>query len=192
MLTLQQQFWTTPLCLFHPQQVIPTQLLVQLTSPLPPPVLRVRPPTLRRPFSAAPLEPGRAVHRHPGRLDKLQGTCIPINQIKVRCLTKSDLYSLPSAFLWLGSFTRPSRFFAQRHNLWTSSLYRSRQARRLPVPRARRVVCRRAITQLHGVYENSKATYWSRIFLCNGLVVCGVSRCLGHPSGGVRGWWSHV
>ena len=35
-------------------------------------------------------------------------------------------------------------------------------------------------------------TYWGRIFFCCCLVVFGVSRYLGFPSGGVCGWRGHI
>jgi len=86
------------------------------------------------------LQLGYVVHRGPGQLNQPQGSCISIDQIKVRHFTKQDLYSLSNALSCVGGLVRPPRFSAQAHNLRTISWYPVRQLRDLPVPWGRLVV----------------------------------------------------
>ena len=71
--------------------------------------------------------------------DNLQGSYIPINQIKVYNRVESDLHLPLRAFAWVGMPLQPFHSFAQVRNSMTRPRYCKRHLRGFPVPRVRLV-----------------------------------------------------
>ena len=102
----------------------------------------------------------------------------------MRSFARWDVHLPAKALLKL---TAPGGIFrcsTQSHNLRAYFCVRMR-GRRLHR-------CRWMTIRLHEEHEDSKVTYWGLIFFCIWLVVFGVGRSLGYPSGGLWHLWGNV
>ena len=139
------------------------------------------------PLAVASREPVRVVHRHSCRLDNFESDFIPINQIKVHSHTKQISTYPPARSRELEDFSCSSTFLPRR--AIGGRLVDGGRATRAPCPclgAAGSSDVERSLNYMRNM-RTVKVTYWGCIFFCHWLIGIGVSRCLGYPSGGVRG-----